>query len=323
MTLELGNLRPDGFHEVRTYLVKLDWGDTVRIGTERGGGGGKASVPATVEERIRFAVRGASAPRGRQNLVVRALVRWLREDPDLRTVQVELRKRIPAGTGLGGGSSDAGTVLRVLRAGRERHAGGSFGGPQVAWAEDLGADVPFFLADSAGAIAAGRGGEITPGPGLPAGWPVVLVFPPMALETPRVYRRAGETRAEKGFGSRTARVAELLAKTRATADGDGDTATDGARVLDELAYLTGSDLSVAAFSLAPDLRGVWDVLVRALPGHRPCGMTGSGSALYAILGCADEAVRVVGALRRAGLSTRTVRSAQDDRPSARGRGLIP
>lgn len=329
LTLELGDLRPDGFHEVRTYLVKLDWGDTVRMASHRAVGN-LLIAGGTVAERIRFAVRGAPAPRGRRNLVVQALERWFPEDPNLRRVRVELRKRIPAGTGLGGGSSDAGTVLGALMRQRARDLGRPEPVADAPWVEALGADVPFFVSDCVGAVGSGRGGELKPGPGLPVAWPVVLVFPPMALATARVYGRAGQTRAEAEFGRRTERVRALLDAAGGWASSSPSPSPSGAglgprapEVFEELAYLTGSELSVAAFSLEPRLRQVWDALVRALPGHRPCGMTGSGSALYAILASVDEAVHVTRAMRRVGLPSRIVRGLGDERPFARAQGLVP
>ena len=321
LTLELGDVRPDGYHEVVTYLVKLGWGDTVRLTARRV----PTSAPASPADgpsatgRTHLTVRGEKVPRGRKNLVLQAAERFVAAQPALLAVQIDLRKRIPPGTGLGGGSSDAGTVLRMLcrltrpvsergESGRdpERGAGrdpADEPAADIPWAEALGADVPFFVSAASGAVGTGRGGELTSAPGLPAFWPVVLVLPPWRLSTARVYARAGRTRREAGFGERTARTLEVL-RHAVEAASPGDRQAEGA--LDTLAYLTGSDLSQAAFSVRPELRAVWDHLVHILPCHRPIGMTGSGSAFYAILATSEEAAYMTRSLGKTGLASRVV-----------------
>ena len=86
---------------------------------------------------------------------------------------IALRKRIPAGGGLGGGSSDAAATLRAL------------GGADPRIALTLGSDVPFFLLGGT-AYATGRGERLVPLPSL-GGIPLLLVFPPERVGTARAY----------------------------------------------------------------------------------------------------------------------------------------
>jgi 4-diphosphocytidyl-2-C-methyl-D-erythritol kinase len=107
------------------------------------------------------------------NLVLRA-ARAVGAPP----VAIDLRKRIPAGGGLGGGSSNAATTLMALGAGR---------GDLAQLALDLGSDVPFFLIGGT-AYATGRGEILTPMPSM-AGIPLLLLLPEERVSTKDAFAR--------------------------------------------------------------------------------------------------------------------------------------
>src|SRR5688500_8023965 len=93
LLLNVGSLRPNGYHTLRTVFQEIALSDTLRFKTAVGG--------------IRLTVSGSALPTGPENLVVRALKllqKTLGADSGMR---VHLTKRIPVGAGLGGGSSDA------------------------------------------------------------------------------------------------------------------------------------------------------------------------------------------------------------------------
>lgn len=305
LTLEVGPKRPDRYHEVATYLVKLAWGDTLLVAAANRTGEDPAAV--------RLTVRGRGVPRGPRNLAWQAASRWLVAHPDCGPVHLVLRKRVPAGTGLGGGSSDAGTLLRALQYGCARAAGamataGDALRDLLHMAQGLGADVPFFVLEAVGAQGWGRGEVLQEGPGLPVPWPVVLAFPPCRLATAAVYARAHPRSPVSDLGWRTRAVAALLseaAKGHAGETGSTDAVTE--RVLAALAELVGSDLTGAAVSCCPELEGLAARMRGALPEHRPMGMTGSGSALFAVCATVEEAVRTAGRLRGSGLQVRVTR----------------
>jgi 4-diphosphocytidyl-2-C-methyl-D-erythritol kinase len=115
LRLRVTGVRPDGYHLIDAEMVSLDLADELTF--DEAGDGIHLSGPAAV---------GLSA--GPDNLVARAL------EAVGRTARVDLVKRIPAGGGLGGGSSDAAAVLRWAGADGD-----------VAMAARLGADVPFCL----------------------------------------------------------------------------------------------------------------------------------------------------------------------------------
>jgi len=145
LALVVGELRPDGKHEVATVLQRIDLAD--RISVERADA---VEIHGFPEDTL---VRGALGALG-------------------VTARVEIEKRIPVGAGLGGGSSDAATALRLANellrepvpAGRLHEL-----------AAGLGADVPFFLAEGP-QLGTGDGSELSPVP-LPSDYVVVLVLP--------------------------------------------------------------------------------------------------------------------------------------------------
>jgi 4-diphosphocytidyl-2-C-methyl-D-erythritol kinase len=191
LTLEILARRADGYHALRSVMVPLALADEL------------AFEPS---ERFAFACEPPALAPG--NLVVRAFERiGLADAP----VAVTLRKRIPVGAGLGGGSSDAAGVLRAAMSGALRDA------PARDWLGDaraLGSDVPFFLAD-APAIVEGTGERVTALGSAPPWW-VVLVVPDVHVATGEAYaalaaareRAPAPTRARNG--SATLRCGEAL-----------------------------------------------------------------------------------------------------------------
>jgi 4-diphosphocytidyl-2-C-methyl-D-erythritol kinase len=180
--LRVLGVRPDGYHLLETEMVSLDLADELEI--EEGGtglevldevawsGGAAAGADRLYGPSPAGAVAGSAGasggvPSGGDNLVVRALAAAGRQ------ARVKLRKRIPAGAGLGGGSSDAAAVLRWA------------GVLDTATAARLGADVPFCVLG--GRARVGGIGDIVEPLGFEA-FTVVLVTPALSVATPEVYR---------------------------------------------------------------------------------------------------------------------------------------
>ncbi len=174
LRLEILGKRPDGYHELRTIFQTISLHDDIVLRTSRGAG-------------IELAVCGNDVlGRGpvRRNLVYRA-VEALRRELRIRPgVRVELTKRIPAGRGLGGGSSDAAAAL----AGYLRLTARKLPAERLLEiASSLGADVPFFLLGGR-ALGIGRGNEIYPLHDLPRQWVLVVSPRDIAVATPDAYR---------------------------------------------------------------------------------------------------------------------------------------
>ena len=147
LTLRVLGKRADGYHHVESLIVPVSLCDELLISVAAG------------NRRVTCSVEGPEkAPEGESNLAAAAARSALRElDVDV-DVGIRLIKNIPAGSGLGGGSSDAASVLRTLPAmlGRLLRPG-----RLSALALELGADVPFFLACRP-AVAMGIGEILAP-----------------------------------------------------------------------------------------------------------------------------------------------------------------
>jgi 4-diphosphocytidyl-2-C-methyl-D-erythritol kinase len=144
-------------------------------------------------------------------IVQRAL---LELDPS-HSWRVELRKHIPVAAGLGGGSSDAATALRLANAQLEQPVAA---GELHALAARVGADVPFFLADGP-QLGAGDGTELEP-LDLPQDFTVLLVLPQGATKrsTADVYRAFDARGGPAGFAERAAGLRAALADVRRPRD---------------------------------------------------------------------------------------------------------
>jgi len=150
LELRVVGRRGDGHHEVDTLVQAVSLHDLLEL---------EPAPESSLE------VTGLRVPLGADNLVSRALA------AAGATARVKLTKRIPPGSGLGGGSSDAAAVLRLFDAGDK--------------APNLGADVTFFLRGGT-ARATGRGERLEQLPDRP-GW-FALAWPGIELSTASVYR---------------------------------------------------------------------------------------------------------------------------------------
>src|SRR5207302_1842950 len=159
-------LRTDGYHELQTVFRLIDRCDRVGIAPRPDG-------------KVRF-----EGPFGEENLCVRAARLLQRETSSRRGAELRLEKHLPVGGGLGGGSSDAATVLLVLNRLWEVNLG------RARLREiglQLGADVPFFIF---GRNAVGEGiGERLRGLELPAAWYLVLT-PQVSVSTKEMFASA-------------------------------------------------------------------------------------------------------------------------------------
>ena len=181
LSLRVVGRRPDGYHLLETEMVMLELVDRLLL------------LPGATGLRVE-ALPGDDIPVDEGNLAWRGLVAALGGPPELACLALE--KRIPAGAGLGGGSSDAAAAWRLGR----RVAGL----PEAATPADiaalatLGADVPFFAAGAAAAMVSGIGDVVTPLDAPPPDH-VILAHPAFRLSTAAVF---GELRAADVGGER-------------------------------------------------------------------------------------------------------------------------
>ena len=228
LVLKVVGRREDGYHLLQTLMCAVDLADELHLSEADG---------------ISLTAEGLEIPPG-ENLALRAARLLAERTGTGKGVHIRLIKRIPAGAGLGGGSSDAAATL----AGLDRLWGlGLSPGELRELGAELGADVPFFLGESP-AWAEGIGERLSPARvDLPGAF--LILVPPFRCPTPEVYR------LYDGLG--------LPLSCPSRAEG-------GVRFE--------NDLWPAALKLRPRLGELW----RALEGlgGLGVGMTGSGSGLF-------------------------------------------
>lgn len=200
LNLQVFGRRGDGFHELRTVMVPVTLGDRLRgearsdgritlqmlrVPTrqertqQRSGIGKVESVDQSGHAETRDA---GEIPTDHRNLIIAIATEFQQKTGVTAGVDFTLLKRIPAGGGLGGASSNAAAALEILN----QIWGTQW--PRASLAEfsaGFGSDIPFFFSDSA-AVAEGRGEKITPVPMQASDW-MVIIRPPFALSTPAVF----------------------------------------------------------------------------------------------------------------------------------------
>jgi len=252
LVLRVLDRREDGFHELRTVFQAIDLADEVQV--------------AWGGNQVQLDVQGADVGPDVENLAYRAATRFLEARGERRGVRIGLVKRIPAGAGLGGGSSDAAAVLRCLAAispgPADRAALGRI-------ALSLGSDVPFFLGSSPLARATGRGEVLGPLAPLPTAH-VVLVLPPVHVSTADAYRALAEARARGPTRANPLPDEEFRSDT-------GDALPSLERWSDVEAALA-NDFEPVIAARHPEVRRALTELVAS--GARGTLLSGSGSACF-------------------------------------------
>jgi len=140
LRLEILRRREDGYHELRTVLQKISLYDTLAVSLKK-------------EKGISISTNHPKLPVGRGNLVYRAAQMILKKSEYKGGVHIDIRKEIPLGAGLGGGSSNAAAALKALNQLLEL---GLSTKELMNMGLGIGADVPFFFLDGA-AVASGIG----------------------------------------------------------------------------------------------------------------------------------------------------------------------
>lgn len=250
LALDVDPVRPDGYHPVDAVLVRLGGGDVLRLKT--------ASQSAV-------AIQGM--PDSPDNLVYRALdvVAQVVEEPI--ALAVTLRKRVPMGAGLGGGSADAAAVIgwAMIRwpqqANRLRAA-----------AMRLGMDVPFFVEGHEAARVGGYGERVTPLPA-PARGALLVAWPGFSVSTAAVYK------AYDKVGPGEAPAASLVAASLAAGVAPPR---------------LGNQLEHAATAVEPRLAAFRRALEEAGCAPGWTALSGSGSAYVAWFPSAAAAYQVAG-----------------------------
>ena len=181
LSLKILGRRDDSFHELDTLVAPISLYDEIRIEKLRVGKG------------IEFQCDDLSVPQRHDNLAVRAATAFFERTKSEPAISIELKKNIPHGAGLGGGSSDAASVLLALNSLFEVKLSQQ---ALAEMAEPIGSDVPFFLFQSA-ALCRGHGEIVTPVK-LKKQFSIVLLKPAFAVSTVWAYSRWQDSREIPG-----------------------------------------------------------------------------------------------------------------------------
>jgi 4-diphosphocytidyl-2-C-methyl-D-erythritol kinase len=254
LDLRVLNKRPDGFHELRTIFQTISLADTIAIEYQSG----------------RTKIELKSNLNIPSNLILRATDSFMKAVRATGRLRFDLRKRIPLGGGLGGGSSNAASVLLALPV---------LLGKQVPLekllelAAELGSDVPFFLTGGT-AVGIGRGTELYPLPDAPSR-PGLLIIP--------------------GIHSSTAAAYEALHR-KVLPEVPTDMINRFQAVAQDMETQWSNDFEAVVFRQHPQLKSIKGKLLKL--GAWRAMMTGSGSALFGLFPSRELRDRAAGRFRK-------------------------
>lgn len=246
--LQVVRKRPDGYHDLWSLMLPVDLHDEMEIDWEKRPG-------------VEISVEGFSVPSDRGNIVWKAYERYrhFAKWPD-HGVKVRLRKNIPVGAGLGGGSSNAAAMLKFLNLSNPSPCSQD---ELIKIAASVGADVPFFI-KAMPAVASGIGDRLMVVEGVP-GYTLLLIKPPFEISTSKVYESLRLTEKKALISIK------MFLQSPWSLD----------RFLQ-------NDLEVVAANLYPVIKEVKSWLRKE--GALGVGMSGSGSAVFGIFSSTEEAL---------------------------------
>jgi 4-diphosphocytidyl-2-C-methyl-D-erythritol kinase len=262
LALAVIGARGDGYHELRSVFATIDLADRVRVAPNR-----------RLEVRIVPDV-GAAPGDDLASRAVRAMAVATGREP---AAFVHIRKRVPVAAGLGGGSSDAGAVLRALAAIWQRRDV-----DLVTLAATVGSDVPFFASGARVAFVTGRGERVDPLPDPPP-TQVVVVRLHARLATKDVF--AALRSEDRGAAVAVDALRDAFVRGGVTPA----VLRDNAR----------NDLLGPAERLCP---AIGDARTRAAGRGIALSLSGSGPTLFAIPDDRRDALRMARILERSGLA---------------------
>ncbi len=244
---------PNGYHELVTIFEKVAFFDEIGIEIVEDG---KSSIDIECPDWL---------PSGPDNLAYKAVDAFRRQGGLDFSVRLRLKKNIPAGAGLGGGSSNCGTVLMALnKLLREPFSQKRL----ISMASRLGADCPFFATEWTGAIGTGTGAELEPME-LEPNW-YILVLPDFSISTRWAYQNFKLTRK----GDET-----IFEPRKVQSDYDWT-----------------NDLERPVITKYPAISRIKSSLIRA--GARTALMSGSGSTVFGVFNTRQHATHALSRVKK-------------------------
>jgi len=242
---------PDGYHSLETIFQEIPFSDELEI-------------DVTDDGTVHFSASGITIPENGSNICVKAAEILKAKFPSGKGCRIHLRKNVPIGAGLGGGSSDAAAVLKALNGLWElrlkdselEHIGLS-----------LGADVPFFIKGGC-AWAEGKGEVLKPLPPILKNGTVLLVYPNIHISTPRAYKNLNLNLTKTAGSVIFAEVSKL-----------------GFDLSGSRAGFT-NDFESAVFAEYPEIGRIKEILLKE--GAELTAMSGSGSTVFGFFNTSDK-----------------------------------
>ncbi len=238
--LEIIGKREDGYHNLKTIFQSVDLFDTIEIAANRSG-------------KIDLAGDDRTIPWDEKNIIARAFAAFYKNSGVGGGFDVFVKKRIPAGSGLGGGSSNAAVILLFLN---EYFKTGISTAGLIEVAAGIGADVPYFLVGGT-ALGEGIGEKITPLADLQPKT-VGVVIPDVQTATSLIFSKLSLTR--RAFTSKI----------------DTFMKSGNFSILE-------NDLEKITFLLFPEVRFIKEQMKKSMNSEVVL-MSGSGSAVYCLAG---------------------------------------
>ena len=250
LSLRVVGKRADGYHLLDTIMVPVSLYDEIEIHQIRRSESGRSESPALIQIRCSH----PSVPLGQENIAYRAAELLMRKTKIRQPLVIRIRKKIPVGAGLGGGSTDAAAVL----VGLNRMWKLRLSVPQLErLALQLGADVPFFIR-SKPARARGIGEKLRLLPNLRRRW-LVLAYPGFPVATAWVFGNLPPKLTKVSVNTSIATLLESL---------------------DKLDTLLINDLEQVTLRRYPEIVRVKSML--SLAGAAGVLMSGSGSSAFGV-----------------------------------------
>lgn len=248
--LDVTKKRDDGYHDILTIMQTIDFLDEVAFQYRDDG-------------QIRLHSEDCNLPSPEKNLVVMAARLLKKRTVPSHGADIWLKKKIPAGGGLGGGSSDCACTLKTLNSlwncGLSQQA-------LMKLAEKLGSDVPFFLHGGT-ALCRGRGEKITPIE-CPSAFHYTILIPGLSISTRRVYN------AVSSCLTKITPIVSIEQIRDALRNGDAS----------QMGAALHNSLSTPAFRAFPEFQNIMNTAESMLYGAGSTGVliSGSGSTILGV-----------------------------------------
>jgi 4-diphosphocytidyl-2-C-methyl-D-erythritol kinase len=260
LTLQVTGKRTDGYHFLHSLTAFTDFGDDLSLAPLDGGSGLKLTVTGAFASALTHNSSGTTSGENIVELAIRSLAAHCNKAPDF---DIRLQKNLPVSAGIGGGSSDAATALRLLTA---------------LWDCDtnteafqtlllqLGADIPVCFAATP-AVFSGIGERVSPLKAFPA-TPIVIVNPLKPCPTAKVFQHFAQMKTvftkPKNIPTEFQTTQNLFTFLR-----------------DTFPQRQGNDLTAAAIACVPEIEDILAAF-QTLPDCAYHGLSGSGASCFGL-----------------------------------------